>query len=792
MSTDATIIVVENETDARVTMCRMLEDAGYKVIGLKRGIDALGIIGRSPFNAVITDIRLPDVGGLEILELAKEMNPDAAVIMMTSNASVETTVDAVDHGAYAYFVKPINPDELKTTIANALKQQRLSLENKRLIESLQHSRRLLSEANEELRNEITERKQAEEALRESEERYRDLFENANDLIQSVTPDGHFRYVNTAWRNVLGYSKEEVANLTLWDIIHPDYINHCREIFQKVMSGETANNVEAVFVTKDGRVVPVEGSVNCRFEGGKPVATRGIFRDITERKQAEEKIQQQNEFLNNILNSLTHPFYVVDVNDYTVKMANPAAKLGNLSENPTCYALTHKIVKPCGSVGHVCPLEEVKKTKKPVTVEHIHYDGDGNARNVEVHGYPVFDTEGNVIQMIEYCLDITERKQLEEALRENEEKLRLMFESAGEGIVVIDLDNKILDVNQVAVRMHGYDSREELIGRSALDLSAEEDRARASSNTRRRLEEGLRGAIEYTLLRKDGSKFPAEVNMATIRDAHGIPIGFIGIFVDITERKRIEKEIQEKNEELAEASRAKSEFLAHMSHELRTPLNVIIGFSELMMDELPGEVNEEQGQCLSDILGSGQHLLSLINDILDLSKIESGKMELKLTNIALPSVIESLRREIMPVIGKREQSLDVEVEEGLPLVRGDKVKVRQVLLNLLSNAAKFTPDGGKLKVEAIRNGDWCQVSVVDRGIGIKKEDQEKIFEPFSQLDDLQAEGKGGTGLGLTLARQIIEKHGGRMWVESKYRKGSKFSFTQPLATADEPHPRENRH
>jgi len=669
MSTDATIIVVENETDARVTMCRMLEDAGYKVIGLKRGIDALGIIGRSPFNAVITDIRLPDVGGLEILELAKEMNPDAAVIMMTSNASVETTVDAVDHGAYAYFVKPINPDELKTTIANALKQQRLSLENKRLIESLQHSRRLLSEANEELRNEITERKQAEEALKQSTERLHTLREEAPVIICIADLKGKVTYVNKKFEETTGYSREEVLgkNWLKFDVFHKKTIKLLLNRIREKLKGMSPSPMEIPFKRKDGEWIWISG-------------------------------------------------------------------IGEL----------------------------LREHSKPVGIQII-------------------------------ATDITERKQLEEALRENEEKLRLMFESAGEGIVVIDLDNKILDVNQVAVRMHGYDSREELIGRSALDLSAEEDRARASSNTRRRLEEGLRGAIEYTLLRKDGSKFPAEVNMATIRDAHGIPIGFIGIFVDITERKRIEKEIQEKNEELAEASRAKSEFLAHMSHELRTPLNVIIGFSELMMDELPGEVNEEQGQCLSDIWGSGQHLLSLINDILDLSKIESGKMELKLRNIALPSVIESLRREIMPVIGKRKQSLDVEVEEGLPLVRGDKVKVRQVLLNLLSNAAKFTPDGGKLKVEAIRNGDWCQVSVVDRGIGIKKEDQEKIFEPFSQLDDLQAEGKGGTGLGLTLARQIIEKHGGRMWVESKYRKGSKFSFTLPLATADEPHPRgRNRH
>jgi len=161
------------------------------------------------------------------------------------------------------------------------------------------------------------------------------------------------------------------------------------------------------------------------------------------------------------------------------------------------------------------------------------------------------------------------------------------------------------------------------------------------------------------------------------------------------------------------------------------------------------------------------------------------MELRLRNIALPSVIESSKKTVMPILASRKQSLDVKLEKGLPLVHADRAKVRQVLLNLLSNAAKFAPDGGKLKVEAISDGDWCQVSVIDSGIGIKKEDQERIFETFCQIDSPMTRERSGTGLGLTLAKQIIEKHGGRIWVESKYRKGSKFMFTLPLATADEP-------
>ena len=240
------------------------------------------------------------------------------------------------------------------------------------------------------------------------------------------------------------------------------------------------------------------------------------------------------------------------------------------------------------------------------------------------------------------------------------------------------------------------------------------------------------------------------------------------------------ELMEKTRELEEMSKAKSEFLAHMSHELRTPLNVIIGFSELMLDQVPGQVNDEQKQCLNDILSSSKHLLGLINDILDLSKIESGTMELKIRNISLPNLVKAVKSIMMPIIAPRNQNLGVIVDEALPLVKADKDKIRQVFINLLGNATKFTPDGGKLKVEAVPESGWCRISVTDTGIGIRKEDQLRLFEPFFQADKPLVKGVGGTGLGLAIAKQIVERHGGKIWVESEYGKGSKFSFTLPLA------------
>lgn len=239
---------------------------------------------------------------------------------------------------------------------------------------------------------------------------------------------------------------------------------------------------------------------------------------------------------------------------------------------------------------------------------------------------------------------------------------------------------------------------------------------------------------------------------------------------------------EKTREAEEANQLKSEFLSRISHELRTPLNAVIGFSQLTLDEVPGPLNEEQRQCLEDILSGGEHLLDLVNEVLDISQIESGKTELNLAYLPLTNVVNWLRKTMVPILKPRKQSLDVAIEEGLPPVYADQSKLRQVLLNLVSNAAKFSPDGSKIRVEAVRKGNRCQVSVVDSGIGIKEEDQKRIFEPFYRLDSPFAEGDKGTGLGLAVVKQIVGKHNGQVWVESEYGKGSTFRFTLPIDPA----------
>jgi signal transduction histidine kinase len=246
--------------------------------------------------------------------------------------------------------------------------------------------------------------------------------------------------------------------------------------------------------------------------------------------------------------------------------------------------------------------------------------------------------------------------------------------------------------------------------------------------------------------------------------------------------RLFQEIEDKSRQLEAASRHKSEFLANMSHELRTPLNAIIGFSEVLVDRMFGELTEKQDEYLKDIYASGQHLLSLINDILDLSKIEAGRMELEVTDFDLPSAIDNALILVRERATRRGITLGHSVDERLGSIRGDERKVKQVLLNLLSNALKFTPEGGRIDVSARAHDGVAEVSVADTGVGIAPEDQEAVFEEFRQVGTADKKVEG-TGLGLALSRKFIELHGGRIWVESQVGHGSTFTFTLPVRRED---------
>jgi signal transduction histidine kinase len=317
-----------------------------------------------------------------------------------------------------------------------------------------------------------------------------------------------------------------------------------------------------------------------------------------------------------------------------------------------------------------------------------------------------------------------------------------------------------------------------------DLQAEAEEFPEGSALAR--DRGFRTSLTTPLMREGTAIGAIVVRRIEVRPFNEKNMALVQTFANqaviAIENVRLFHEIQDKSRQLEIAGKHKSEFLANMSHELRTPLNAIIGFSEVLLERMFGEMNEKQEDYLKDIHSSGQHLLSLINDILDLAKVEAGRMELNLATFDLPTAIGNALTLIRERALRHSIALAAEIDPQLGELNADERKLKQILLNLLSNAVKFTPEGGRITVGARRLGDMVEIAVTDTGIGIAPEDQAAVFEEFKQVGTDYTRKAEGTGLGLALTRKFVELHGGAMRLESEPGKGSTFAFTLPLNIA----------
>jgi PAS domain S-box-containing protein len=385
----------------------------------------------------------------------------------------------------------------------------------------------------------------------------------------------------------------------------------------------------------------------------------------------------------------------------------------------------------------------------------------------------------------------QRRHAEEALHDSEARKAAIFDSALESIISIDHEGKITEFNPQAEKTFGY-NRENVIGRQIDELIIPPAlRATHREAFARYLTAGASSAvgrrIELIAVRSDGSEFPVELSLTSI-SSKTQPM-FTAYLRDLTEQKKQEemrersRELEEQNLRIQEANRLKSEFLANMSHELRTPLNAVIGFAEVLIDGKAGYVNAEQKEYLNDILTSGQHLLQLINDVLDLAKIEAGRMELDLQTFSIREAAEEVCNIMHPIAAKRSITIDLQIARDAEWVTLDLRKFKQVLYNLLSNAVKFSHDEGvvELRVSLDRQGQ-LHIQVRDSGIGIKSDDLPRIFREFEQLESGTARRFPGTGLGLALTKKIIELHNGSITVQSEFGTGSTFSITIPKSVS----------
>ncbi len=368
--------------------------------------------------------------------------------------------------------------------------------------------------------------------------------------------------------------------------------------------------------------------------------------------------------------------------------------------------------------------------------------------------------------------LIEGRRAEEALRECRDRYLRTLDSMLEGCQIISFDWRYLYVNGAAA-MHGRRAKEELLGHTMTEMYHGIGNTEMFGVLRHCMDTRIPQHIENEFTYPDGNK------SWFVLSIQPVPEGIFILSNDITERKRAE-EILLENERLIYASKAKSDFLASMSHELRTPLNSIIGFSELLKQNIAGELNKKQKKFVEDILVSGNHLLALINDILDLSKVEAGKIDLVIEKLPVPQAINEGLTLVKESAMRHNVALKMELDPELEFIEADRLRFKQILFNLLGNAVKFSkPGGGVVTVTTRKEGRMARFSVTDTGIGIKKGDMGKLFKEFEQVSTGISRIYGGTGLGLAISKKLVELHGGTIMAESKYGEGSTFAFTLPL-------------
>ncbi len=406
---------------------------------------------------------------------------------------------------------------------------------------------------------------------------------------------------------------------------------------------------------------------------------------------------------------------------------------------------------------------------------------GEERIIAWHNTVLRDDRGNCIGTLSSGEDITERKRTEESLRQSEERFRCMVETSPDAIAIMELDGRLILVNHQAARLYGVETEEDLLtqAKTCFDTIAPEDRKRVEEDIEKVIATDITRTLEYCLLRKDGTRWPAEIRTSVHRDAEGNPKALISVIRDITNRKRVEQELIRAKREAEAANYAKSTFLANMSHEIRTPMTAILGFADLLAT--PNLPPEEHHEFLETIRRNGEALMALINDILDLSKIEAGKMAVEYALCSLRRLIDDIVETVEMRTREKNLDLTVDYDSTLPeVIRTDPAKLRQILINLVGNAVKFTERGG-IRID-VRYGKTAsdkmqlQFAVSDTGIGMKAEEIGLLFQPFTQADVSTTRRFGGTGLGLAISKRLANMLGGDIEVTSEWNKGSTFTLT----------------
>jgi len=629
------------------------------------------------------------------------------------------------------------------------------------------------------------------ALEVSEARYQAIVEDQTELIVRFSLDRRLQFVNDAYCRYFGFNPDDLIGRSYSPVIYEGD----RE---RVEAQVATLSPENPTVTIENRVM-IQGEIRWTQwitrmlfdDQGQVIEFQAVGRDITDLKQIEEALRLSEERLKLALegsgtglwdwNLITNDAYL---------SPNWLTMLGyGENELPASSDTWNQLMHPDDRPWVLERLQaHLSDSRVPYVFDYRMRTKSGEWKWVANYGRVVVrDEQGTPLRMVGTHEDISDRKQAEEQLRSLSDRLVLALRSGAIGTWDWDMVHEASWDDQM-YELYGFQRAiRPAVYQDWIDALHPEDRAMAEAALQAALQGERDFDVEFRIFRPDGELRHMKATALIQRDAQGTPQRMVGINYDITERKQVEEQLRISrdrislaNAELARAARLKDEFLAGMSHELRTPLNAILGLSEAMLEAVYGSLNEGQQNALQIIQQSGHHLLVLINDILDLSKIESGRMDLEVSMVAVPTLCESSLAFVKQQASRKQISLNLTIADELTYIQVDERRIRQALVNLLSNAVKFTPNRGRveLQVRADANREMVEFRVMDTGIGIAPEQFNKLFQPFVQLDSSLSRRYEGTGLGLVLVRRIVELHSGSVSVESEVDQGSRFTIALP--------------